>query len=71
MDQPEEKEETTTADERCYLSSNLDGKHIRKSYGIRNGQSLLWIQWRFVTSLTFKCNPGFVKYVLLKIWVYN
>lgn len=41
MDQPEEKEETTTADERCYLSSNLDGEHIRKSYGIRKGHSLL------------------------------
>lgn len=40
MNQPEEKEETT-ADERCYLSSDLDGDYIRKSYGIRNGQSLL------------------------------
>lgn len=41
MNQPEEKKETTTVDERCYLSSDLDGEHIRKSYGIRNGQSLL------------------------------
>lgn len=40
MNQPEGKEETT-ADERCYLSSDLDGDYIRKSYGIRNGQSLL------------------------------
>lgn len=40
MNQPEEKKETT-ADERCYLSSDLDGDYIRKSYGIRNGQSLL------------------------------
>lgn len=40
MNQQDEKEETT-ADERCYLSSDLDGEHNRKSYGIRNGQSLL------------------------------
>lgn len=34
------KEEENTLDERCCLSSDRDGEHIRKSYGIRNGQNL-------------------------------
>lgn len=41
MNQPEEKEVTTTLFERCYLPGDLDGEHVRKSYGISNGQSLL------------------------------
>lgn len=41
MNQPEEKEVTTTLFEGCYLPGDLDGEHVRKSYGISNGQSLL------------------------------